>query len=310
MFKFSTVLIGIVCALAMVAIAVPASADNAEITAIGDATTPGILPDSGFYFMNSWGRNLQLMFAGSDTAKAKLMLKYTNEDALALKEMYAAGKYDVGAKQADQYALQLQSTIQAVEQVQASQGEQASAELIAKLEQNYLRQQEVLLSVLERAPEAAQTGILNAIENSDKHVATVILAHEGQAGLQQYQSQVNQQTNNVGEETKIRVQQRLQVTHGQSGQSSGNSGGQGVMTQTQVQTQTQTQTQSQAQDQAQTQTQILTPVLSPIQVQAQTSVQTLLQTEEQGDKQNVQNQGNGQSNNNANAGGQGGGNQE
>jgi len=289
MFKLSTVLLGMVCVLAIVVSGVPASADSAEITAIGEATTPAILPDSGLNFLNGWGRNLQLMFAGSEADKAKLMLKYTSEDALALKEMYAAGKYDVGVKQADQYALQLQNTIQAVEQVRASQGEEASAELVTKLEQNYLQQQEVLLSVLEKAPEAAQSGLLNAIENSNKHVATVILAHEGEQAVLQYQTQVNQQTNNMGDETKVMVQQRLQVVHGQAGQSSGNSGGQGVQTQTQIQVQT--------------------PSLLPVQVQVQTSVQSQLQTGEQTGQQN-ENQGQGSSNTGSGGSGQGGGNQK
>lgn len=215
--------------------------DSSGETAIGDVTNPGILPDSGFYFMKSWGRNLQLMFAGSDTERARLMLKYTNEDALALKEMYKAGKYDVGAKHAEQYALQLQNTVQTMEQVRTRQGEIASEELVDKLEHNYLRQQEVLLSVLEKAPEAAKNGLLNAIENSNKHVAAMIMAQNGQLALQQYQEQVNQQIKNVGQETKIRVQQRLEVMHGQATQSTGSdASGQETMNHTQTQTQTQT----------------------------------------------------------------------
>lgn len=307
MSKFLTAFLVMVCALAMFVSAVPASADGEEITAIGEATTPAILPDSGLNFLNGWGRNIQLAFAGSDTAKAKLMLKYAGEDALALKEMYAAGKYDVGATQADQYALQLESTVQAVERVRASQGEQASAELVTKLEQNYLRQQEVLLSVLEKTPEVAQSGILNAIENSNKHVATVILAHEGEQALLQYQTQVNQQTSNLGSETKLKVQQKLQAVHGQSGQSSGNSDGQGVQTQTQTQMQIQAQTQTETQTETQSQIEVTTQSILPVQVQA--TVQTQVQSEEQTEQQNQQNQGQGTSNTGSGGSGKGGGNQ-
>jgi len=271
------------------------AADNAGETAIGDVTDPGILPDSGFYFMKSWGRNLQVMFAGSDAEKAKLMLTYSNEDALALQKMYETGKYDVGAKHAEQYASQLQNTVQAMEQVRTRQGENASEELVDKLEQNYLRQQEVLLSVLEKAPEAAQSGILNAIENSNRHVGAMIMAQQGETALQQYQEQVNQQTNNMGQETKIRVQQRLEVMHGQATQSSGsNTSGQGVMTQHTTQTQTQNQTQTQAQQQTQTQTQQ--------QLQQQT------QTQEQTQTQTMQNQGVRQPNTGSGSGTQGAGN--
>ena len=269
MSKLSYLLLCMVFTLAMVVSpfisSVPVLADTTEETTTGDVTDPGILPDSGFYFMKKWGRNLQLMFTAGNAEKAKLMLKYTNEDALALKEMYEAGKYDVGARHAEQYSLQLQNTIQTIEQVRLQQGQEASEELIDKLEQNYLRQQEVLLSVVEKAPEAAQNGILNTIENSNKHVAAMILAQKGQEALAQYQEQVNQQTTNMGEETKIRVQQRLQVTHGQAEQTSTGSSEQGTMTQTQTKTQTQTQT--------------------------QTSEQTMQQTGQQSGQQTMQNQG-------------------
>ncbi len=282
--------------------------DNVAETAIGDVTDPGILPDSGFYFMKSWGRNLQVMFAGSETERATLMLRYTNEDALALKKMYEQDKYDVGAKHAGQYALQLQNTVQAMEQVRTRQGQDASEELVDKLEQNYLRQQAVLLSVLEKAPDAAQNGILNAIENSNKHVGAMIMAQQGQAELQQYQEQVNQQTNNMGEEIKIRVRQRLQVMHGQAEQSAGGDSGQGVMTQQTAETQTQTQTQSQNQGQGQNQTQ--TQTQQQTQTQTQTSTQTMQQTGQQSGQQNTQNQGAGQSNTNSGSNSQGSGNKK
>lgn len=261
--------------------------DTGGNTAIGDVTDPGILPDSGFYFMKSWGRNLQLMFAGSDTEKARLMLKYTNEDALALQKMYQLGKYDAGTRHAEQYALQLQNTVQTMEQLRTRQGNNASEEMVNKLQQNYLRQQEVLLAVLGKAPEAAQNGLLNAIENSNKHVAKILMAQNGEQALQQYQEQINQQTKNMGQATKIMVQQRLEIKHGQADQTTGsNSSGQGVMNQNQIQTQTQTQTQTQ--------------------VQTQTQTQTMQQTGQQTGQQNMQNQGPGQSG----SGTQGSGNQK
>lgn len=273
---FSTLLTAVTI-LSILYTSIPVSADSPEDTVIGDITDPGILPDSEFYFMKSWGRNLQLMFAGSDTEQARLMLKYANEDALALQKMYQLGKYDLGAKHAEQYALQLQNTVQTMDQVRTQQGKNASEEMVGKLEQNYLRQQEVLLLVLEKAPEAAQNGLLTAIENSNKHVAAMVMAQNGEQALQQYQEQVNQQANNMGQETKNMVQQRLEVMHGQDGQLSNANSGQGVMTQTQTQNQTQTQQQTQTQ------------------AQTQTSTQTMQQTGQQSGQQNMQNQGAGQS---------------
>ncbi len=195
--------------LCMLFSTLPALAEDNGETTIGEVVDPGILPGSGFYFIKSWGRNLQMMFAGSDTEKARLMLKYASEDALALKRLCDTGKCDVAARHAEKYEMQIQNAIQKIEQVRVNEGEKAYEELASRLEKNYLRQQQVLLDVLEKAPEAAQNGILNAIENSNKHMQVQILTHQGEAALAQYQHEVNQQTNNMGESTRIKVQQRL-----------------------------------------------------------------------------------------------------
>ena len=253
------------------------AADITEGTTIGDISNPGILPDSGFYFIKSWGRNLQLMFARTDSERARLMLKYTNEDALALARMYQIGKYNVGDKHAERYTLQIHNLVQTMEQVRTRQGKSNSQELVDKLQQNYLQQQEVLLSALEEVPEEIQNGLLNAIENSNKQVAAMIMAQKGALALQQYQEKVNQQIKNMGQETKIRVQQRLEVVHGKAGEPSNSDLGQGAINQMNTQSQTQTHIQTQAQDQA----------------QMENSTQT--QTKQQSSQPNSPNQGNGSS---------------
>ena len=204
-----------------------------------------------------------------------------------MKKLCDMGKCEEAAKHAGQYSLQLQNAIQTMEYARVRQGAGVSAALDTELEQNYLQQQEVLLSVLEKAPEAAQSGILNAIDNSSKHVSAVILAHQGEAAQEQYQEQVNQQTSNMEEDTKIMVQQRLQIIHVQSEQTSTGNSEQGVMTQQTTQTQTQTQTQAQVQTQTQAQTQT--------QTQIQTPVQLMQQTGQQSSQQNTQNQAGGES---------------
>ena len=300
MYKVRSLALDIILIMAMVFTAfipgMPTSADAAiEATVIGEVTDPGILPDSGFYFMKSWGRNLQLMFAAGETEKAKLMLQYSNEDALALKKLCEMGKCDEAAKHAGQYSLQLQNAIQATEYVSVRQGAGVSAALATELEQNYLQQQEVLLSVLEKAPESAQTGILNAIDNSSKHVGAMILAHQGEAALEQYQEQVSEQTRNMEESTKIMVQQRLQIMHGQAEQSSTGASEQGVMTQQTTQTQTETPAQTQIQTQTQTQLQAPVQLQQQTGLQVQVQVQLQQQTGQQSGQQNTQNQAGGQS---------------
>lgn len=205
--------------------ATPVLGDSAEGTTIGDVADPGILPDSGFYFLKNWGRSLQLMFASNNAERAELRLRYANEDALAIKKLCGTGKCEIAARHAEQYELQLQNAIQNTEQARLQQGDKTTEGLVSKMEQNYLRQQEVLANVLEKAPEPAQNGILNAIENSNRHIENMILAQGGQEALEQYQQEVTQQTNNMGESTRLKIQQRLQASHGQSDKPSTVTGG-------------------------------------------------------------------------------------
>jgi hypothetical protein len=218
--KLSSIIIGIFLTLmALISTFAPTAsvfADNTQGTTIGDVTEPGILPDSGFYFMKNWSRSLQLMFAASNAERAELNIRYANEDVLALKKLCDIGKCDIAARFTEQYELQLQNAIQNVEQARLQQGDQTAVSLTSKLEQNYLRQQEVLAGVLEQAPQSAQEGILNAIENSNRHMEKLILEQQGEAALEQYQEQVTQQTNNMGEGTSLKIQQRLEASHGQS----------------------------------------------------------------------------------------------
>src|SRR4030042_218701 len=203
MTKISRLITGISLILVLlISIFVPATpvlGNSTEEATIGDVTDPGMLPDSGFYFMKNWGRSLQLMFASSDAERAELRLRYANEDALAIKKLCDTGKCEIAARHAEQYELQLQNAIQNAEQARLQQGDKSTEGLVSKLEQNYLRQQEVLASVLEQAPESAQNGILNAIENSNRHIENMILAQEGQAALEQYQHEGGgQQSSNQG----------------------------------------------------------------------------------------------------------------
>ena len=197
-------------------------ADNGSNTAIEDVSDPGILPDSAFYFLKGWGRNLQLILAADNMEKARLQLKFTNEDALALKKLCDEGKYDAAAGNTGQYLGQLQSAIRSMEMLRAELGDNQTRELGDRLEQNYLRQQAVLASVLEKAPEAAQQGLLNAIENSNKHIESYILARKGQGQSNRIQTQAQtqdqtqtQQVQGQDNQVQTQTQNQAQIQQGQ-----------------------------------------------------------------------------------------------
>ena len=85
--------------------------------------------------------------------------------------------------------------------------------LMEKLKENYFRQQQVLASVLEKVPEQAQEGVLNAIENSSFGLENAIERIQGKQKLEQFREELNLQFSNVGEETRIRIQERLEAGH-------------------------------------------------------------------------------------------------
>jgi len=182
-----------------------------ETISIGEVSDPGILPDSPFYFVKSWGRAIQLSFAFNSQKKAELALRFANEDALAIKELCDKGKCQLAEKHCEKFQEQFQRAIQRMERAR-EEGKDIEA-LIEKLKESHLRQQQVLASVLEKAPEQAKGGVLNAIENSSFGLENAIERIQGKHKMEQFREELNLQFGNVGEETRIRIQERLEAAH-------------------------------------------------------------------------------------------------
>ena len=178
---------------------------------IGDVSDPGILPDSPFYFVKGWGRAIRLVFAFNAQEKAELALRFANEDALAIKKLCDKGKCQLAGKHCEKFQEQFQRAIQGMERAR-EEGKDIEA-LIEKLKGNHLRQQQVLASVLEKVPEQAQEGILNAIENSSSGLENAVERIQGKKEMEQFREELNMQFSNVGEETRIRIQERLEAEH-------------------------------------------------------------------------------------------------
>ena len=76
----------LLCIIVIIFAAMPAAPVlAADAETIDGITDPGILPDSGFYFMKQWGRNLQLSFASSNSQRAELKLKFASDRAPVLR---------------------------------------------------------------------------------------------------------------------------------------------------------------------------------------------------------------------------------
>ena len=202
--------------------AAPVLAQEEEDISIGGVSDAGVLPDSPFYFAKSWGRAIRSFFTFNAMEKARLMLRFANEDALAIKKLCDREKYQLAEKHSERFQEQFQRAIQWVER--ARQEGKDVEELIGKLKENHLRQQRVLAGVLERVPEQAQEGILNAIVNSSVGLENAIERVQMKHEMEQFREELNLQLNNVGEETRLRIQERLEAElHKREGASVGES---------------------------------------------------------------------------------------
>lgn len=77
--------------------------EPAEEFSIGGITDAGLLPSSPFYFAKEIVRGLQSAFTFDSVDKANLMLRFANEDVLAVRELCVEGEYVLAAKQCKQY---------------------------------------------------------------------------------------------------------------------------------------------------------------------------------------------------------------
>ena len=210
--KFLVILVSLVLiGLAFPVTPVWAQEQEEGTISIGEVSDPGILPDSPFYFMKSWGRTIRTFFAFNAQEKARLALRFANEDVLAIKKLCDKGECQLVEEHCKKFQEQFQRALQRTER--AREEGRDIGELIERLKETHLRQQQVLASVLEKAPEEAKEGILNAMENSSFGLENAIGRIQGKQQLEQFREELNLQFSNVGEETRIRIQERLEARH-------------------------------------------------------------------------------------------------
>ena len=192
----------------------PIHAQNQEVISIGEVSNPGLLPDSPFYFLKGWVRGFKMFFTFDPLKKAELELRFANEDALAIRRLYDKGKYELAEKYCDEFRERFQRVIQRTER--AKQKGKDVEVLIEKLKENHLRQQQVLATVLEKAPEQAKEGILKAIENSGVGLENAVKEIQGEHKAEQFREKLNLQIRNMDKETQLRIQKRLESKRRQS----------------------------------------------------------------------------------------------
>jgi len=128
--------------------------------------SPGILPDSPFYFLKAWKEVIQNFFTFGAENKAKQFLHLADVRLAEYQKMIEKGKTDIAQKTLDKYQKQLDHTLQKIEELK-NKGEDTTG-ISQKVEDTVNKHIEVLQGNLEKAPEAAKKGLQNAIENSSK----------------------------------------------------------------------------------------------------------------------------------------------
>jgi len=188
--------------------AIPVHAEYQEVISINEVSDPGLLPDSPFYFLKGLGRATGMFFTFDPVKKAELELRFANEDALAVEKLCDKGECELAEKHCEKFQERFQRVIQRMEK--AKQKGKDIETLTEKLKENHLRQQQVLASVLEKAPEQAREGILKAIENSGVGCENAVERIQGKHKMEQFREELNLQIRNMGEETQLRIQERLE----------------------------------------------------------------------------------------------------
>lgn len=136
-----------------------------------------IKPGSSFYFLQSLGESVRLLFTFSSEQKVQYLLELSDRRVEEMKNTSSAqvaNRYQEHFRQLNEVSSQIQDKEQAVK----------------KIKEANLRQQLVLARAYTQVPENAKAAILNAQENSSKHVATTIEAVEGNQKARQYLAQI------------------------------------------------------------------------------------------------------------------------
>lgn len=154
-----------------------------------DTYNPSLLPDSPFYFLKTWLEEIQEFITLNPTSKAELQLKLANKRLVEAQKLAEKGKTELAQKLLDKFRERIEKAAKKTEEAE-DKGKNVD-ELVAKLQANSLRQQEVLLKVYEKVPEQARDSILQAMENSKKGLANAINNVQGIHKKEEFEKKVD-----------------------------------------------------------------------------------------------------------------------
>jgi hypothetical protein len=138
-----------------------------------------IKPNSPFYFLQIWGESIKLLLTNSSEQKINYLLELTDRrvDEIANNpSLTIINRYEKHFEQLDKLTTQIQDKVRVTE----------------RIKETSLHQQQVLSEIYSKVPQQAKEAVLNAQENSSKHVTRTIEAVEGSQEATEYTTQVIQ----------------------------------------------------------------------------------------------------------------------
>jgi len=123
---------------------------------------PNILPDSPFYFLKKWSRNIQNVFAFTTVAKAQLKEKFSSEKLLEVKKMVEQNK---NQEQIENAIRSYQEEIGDMQTITERIKETAQeSEEVGKFLDKFIQQQTVQQKVLQKLEEQVSSDVFEKIQ--------------------------------------------------------------------------------------------------------------------------------------------------
>ena len=175
--------------------------------------SPGITPDSPFYFLDTLGENIGLFFARSDDIKAKKAFSYAEEKLAEAKDMADKGKEKAADNATKRYDGYVSKATENLDKAKAA-GKDVD-ELAAKVAEATLKHEAVLAGVYDKllangnetAAEAVKKAMENSLNGHDKALQAITNNAQRKSELESKGQSVRSK---VEEKTKFPAEQSPQ----------------------------------------------------------------------------------------------------
>lgn len=154
------------------------SANLALATETIDLPKAGLTPESPFYFLDTWGEQLNLVFTFKVEKKAEKMQKFAEEKLSEAKVMVEAKKTEKLEKSLQKYQDYLEKAVDKANEAK-EQGKDVD-EVLANVAEATQKHLIVLAGVYEKVPEQAKDAIANAMEKSSQGQENALRAISGE----------------------------------------------------------------------------------------------------------------------------------